>query len=263
MNRFTLTLTRIAVFAAILGGWELLARAGESTFYPPPSAIAAKAVEMWFSGPAGQLWLSEAALGHFPPSIGRLLAGWVLAGVIGIGLGLLLGRTAVALRFLDPVIQFGRALPPPALLMVFLALFGSGPRMQIAVIAFGIVWPVLFNTIDGARNVDALYLESARAFGLSGRQRLTKVILPAAAPKIFAGLRVSLSLALILMVISELVGATDGIGFQLLTAQRNFDLASVWGLVILLGVLGLLLNGLFLLVERRLLAWHRFARQTV
>jgi ABC-type nitrate/sulfonate/bicarbonate transport system permease component len=98
-------------------------------------------------------------------------------------------------------------------------------------------------------------------FRVTGWQRLWQVILPAAAPKIFAGLRVSLSLALILMVISELVGSTAGIGDHLVNAQRGFQLPEMWAGIVLLGILGLLLNGLFVLVELRVLAWHRGARR--
>ncbi|WP_239514336.1 ABC transporter permease [Streptosporangium sp. 'caverna'] len=246
---------------AVLVLWELITRGAELPAFPPPSRIAAAMYTMWLTGPAERLWLSDAALTNIPASVGRLLAGWALAGVAGVTLGVALGRSPLLFRFADPLIQFARAIPPPMLLPFFMALFAIGPRMQINVIAFGIVWPILINACEGARHVDRQHLDAATVFGLRGRERLFRIILPSAMPKIFAGLRVSLSLALILMVISELVGSTDGIGFQLLDAQRSYDLAGVWGSIVLLGALGYAFNAAFLAVERRVLSWHRSARQ--
>ncbi|MFF0310282.1 ABC transporter permease [Streptosporangium sp. NPDC004379] len=246
----------------VLAGWELAARAAGDLSFPPPTEIAAGIQRMWLTGPAGRLWLNDAALTNIPASIGRLLAGWLLAGVAGTALGLAIGRSPVLFRFLDPLIQFARAIPPPMLLPFFMALFAIGPRMQINVIAFGVVWPILINAAEGARQVDRLHLETAAVFGLTRGRRLLRVVLPSALPNIFAGLRVSLSLALILMVISELVGSTDGIGFQLLDAQRSYDLPGVWGTIVVLGVLGYVLNAMFLTAERRILSWHRTAKQT-
>ncbi|GAA3115170.1 ABC transporter permease [Planomonospora alba] len=263
MKRFLRALGRLWTIPVALVAWEAVTRAADDNFFPPPTEIAARMHEMWFSGPAERLWLTDAALDNIPTSIGRIFAGWLLAAAVGISLGLVLGRSALLSRFVEPIIEFGRAIPPPALLPFFLALFAAGTQMQVATIAFGIVWPILLNSGDGARHVDRLHLETAQVFGMSRGQRLVRIILPAALPKIFAGLRLSLSLALILMVISELVGSTNGIGFQLLDAQRSFDLPGVWGTIVVLGVLGYAFNSAFLLVERRLLSWHRAAKQTI
>ncbi|MFC9969919.1 ABC transporter permease [Spirillospora sp. NPDC127200] len=252
-------LLRVVPVPAALALWELLARRAENIDYPPPSEIASMARELWFSGPASQLWLTEAAKADFPGSVARLLAAWAAAGLVGTALGVALGRSARLYGYVRPLIHFGYAIPPIMLLPFFIALFEGGAQMQLATILFGIVWPVLLNATEGARAVDRQYLDTAAAFRLSAGQRLGRVILPAAAPKIFAGMRISLSLALILMVVSEMVGATSGIGFQLLQQQRNFNNAGLWSGVVLLGVLGLALNTLFQLTERRVLAWHRGA----
>jgi ABC-type nitrate/sulfonate/bicarbonate transport system permease component len=113
----------------------------------------------------------------------------------------------------------------------------------------------ILGAADGARSIEPLHLETARVFGLTRGQRLLRIVLPSAAPKIFAGLRLSLSLALILMVIAEFF-STEGIGFQLRAAQRAFDLPGVWGAIVLLGILGYVLNQAFLLLEKRVLTWH-------
>ncbi|HZB30261.1 MAG TPA: ABC transporter permease [Streptosporangiaceae bacterium] len=252
-------LSRIWLIIGLGMAWQLLARASDNPYFPPPSEIFPIVRDLWFSGPASDLFLTEKAIDDFRPSLAHILAGWFAASFAGIVLGVALGRSRTATDFLDPLLQFGRAIPPPTLIPFFIIVFHIADSMYIAVITFGVIWPVLLNTIDGARTVDALQLDTARVFGVSGWSRLWRVILPAAAPKIFAGLRVSLSLALILMVISELVGATAGIGDHLVNAQRAFQIPEMWAGIVLLGILGLLFNGIFVLVERRVLAWHRGA----
>jgi ABC-type nitrate/sulfonate/bicarbonate transport system permease component len=176
--------------------------------------------------------------------------------VLGIVAGLVLGRSERLYDYLSPSISFLRSIPPPALIPVFLVLFPIGTPMQVATIILGVVWPVLLNTIDGARTLDTTVVETARSMRLPSVVFLAFVVFPAALPKIFAGLRVSLSLALILMVISELVGSTDGIGFRLVSAQRDFALQEMWAGIVLLGLLGYVLNTLLVFVRNRVIGWH-------
>lgn len=255
-------LTRLWPILVALVLWEVVTRVAANGFFPPPSAIVVRMREMWLTGPAARLWLSDAALDNFPPSLGRLFTGWILAGIVGVVFGVLLGRSVVLARFVDPLVHFGRAIPPPMLLPLLIPLMSIGTPMQLTTIVFGVVWPVLLNTVEGARYVDRQHVETARVFGFTRGQRLWRVILPSATPKIFAGLRLSLSLALILMVVSELVGSTNGIGFQLRDAERAFDPPGLWGSLVVLGLLGYVLNLAFFTVERRVLSWHRAAKQT-
>ena len=139
---------------------------------------------------------------------------------------------------------------------MFIVLFELGTPMQLATIIFGVIWPILLNTIDGAHTLDETVVETTRSMRLSTPRFLATVVFPAALPKIFAGLRVSLSLALILMVISELVGGNDGIGRQMLIAQGNFDHTGMWAGIVLLGILGYVLNALLLAVQNRVIGWH-------
>ncbi len=132
--------------------------------------------------------------------------------------------------------------------------------MKVFIIAFVCLWPVLLNTIDGVAGVDPTLRETARVYGIRARDRLLKLTLPSAAPQIFAGMRTSVSLALILMVISEMVASTNGIGYFVLESQRQFDITDMWSGILLLGILGYVLNAIFTLVERRVLRWHRGAR---
>jgi ABC-type nitrate/sulfonate/bicarbonate transport system permease component len=246
----------------VLAVWEFITRLLGDNDFPPPSTIVGRMYELWFSGPASRLFLTDDAIGNILPSLGRMFGGWILAAIIGVVLGVVLGRSRAATDYVNALFEFGRAVPPPLLLPLFIVVFRPGLQMQLATIIFGVIWPVLLNSIDGARTVDRTYTETATVFGLSRAQRLRVVVIPAASPKIFAGLRLSLSLALIIMVISELFGSTNGIGYQLISAQQSFDSPGVWATIALLGVLGYIINALFVFAEHRLLVWHRQANRT-
>jgi ABC-type nitrate/sulfonate/bicarbonate transport system permease component len=240
--------------------WQYYAMRAGSIFFPPPTEIARRAVELWFSGPPSRLFLGEQVFRDVVPSLLRLLAGWGLAVIFGIAFGTLIGRSQKISELLDPSLQFLRAVPGPALVPVFLLLLGTESTMRIVLIAFGSIWPILLNTIEGTRTVDPIQLDTASAFRLPRRARLFRIVLPAAMPKIFAGIRVSLSLAVILMVVSELVASTNGIGYRILNAQIMFLLTDMWCGIVLLAVIGYTLNVLFLKVEANVLNWHRGAR---
>jgi ABC-type nitrate/sulfonate/bicarbonate transport system permease component len=132
--------------------------------------------------------------------------------------------------------------------------------MELAAIIFGVIWPVLLNSIDGARHVHPGHLETARAFRIPPLTRLGRIILPSAAPKILAGLRLSLAIALVLMIVSEFVGSTNGIGNEMLKDQSLFNVLGMWDVIVLLGLLGMVLNAAFVLAERRILAWQPATR---
>ncbi|MET8468493.1 ABC transporter permease [Streptomyces sp. NPDC006422] len=253
-------LLRWPVLVVAIALWEVAARAHGSVFFPPPSRIARHAYELWFSGPVRHVFLTDAAFDTIGPSLGRMGAGFALAALAGIVLGVAIGRSRRVYALCDPVLQFARAVPPPALVPVFVVVLDFGTPMQITSIVFSAVWPVLVNTAEGARNVDPVRLEVAAALRLTSVERLGYVIVPSALPRIFAGLRLSLSLALILMVFSELLpGTENGIGFVLTDAQSRSDLLTVWTALALLGVLGYLLNTGLLAIERRVLGAGRTA----
>ncbi|WUA94084.1 ABC transporter permease subunit [Streptomyces pseudovenezuelae] len=247
-------LLRWLVLVLAVGVWEVATRARGSVYFPPPDRIARHVRELWFDGPVRHLFLSRAAVDDILPSLGRMAAGFTLAAVAGIVLGVVVGRSRRVYALADPVLQFARAVPPPALVPVFVVVFAFGTPMQIASIAFSAVWPVLINTAAGVRNTDPLRLDVAAVLRLNTAERLWFLVLPSALPRIFAGLRLSLSLSLILMVFSELLpGTANGIGFTLTDAQTRSDLLTVWAALVLLGALGHLLNTGLLAVEKRLI----------
>jgi ABC-type nitrate/sulfonate/bicarbonate transport system permease component len=253
-------LARWLVLAGLVALWELVTRRADNPYFPRPSVIAEAIHERWLSGPASRLFLTDAVRDDVVPSLIRVFIGWGLAAALGITIGVAIGRSARLADYLAPVLHFVRAVPPPALLPVFIVLIGLGSMMQLVVITFGVIWPILLNAADGARAVPATQVETARVFRVSRPRWLFGVVLPSASPKIFAGLRISLSLSLILMVISEQVGSSNGLGRSLIDAQRDFSLRNMWAVIVALGVLGYLLNSILLWVEHRVLRWHLGSR---
>lgn len=257
MNRRLIWLIqRWLVLAFLVGVWEIAARTARSVYFPPPSEIARTGAQLWFTGPASHLFFTDTWAQDIVPSLGRALGGWLLAAAIGISLGLALGRSRTGMDYVGPLFAFMRAIPPVTLVPVFIVLFGLYNEMKLATIVFGAIWPILLNTVDGVRSVDPLQADTARSFRTPRHRWITMVVLPAALPKIFAGLRLSLSIAVLLMVISELVGKTSGLGYQLLFAQHQFDFTIMWAWIVLLSIVGYGLNALFLVVERRVLGWQ-------
>jgi ABC-type nitrate/sulfonate/bicarbonate transport system permease component len=244
---------RLSVLIALIVVWQLSTMViDDPVRWPRFSVIAERLWSAWLANP-------EAWLTNLVPSLVRLLAGWWLAIVVGLAVGTLIGLSARVRAFVDPVIQFLRAIPPPVLLPLFLVLLGIGDVMKTVMIFFGVVWPILLNTADGVASVEPLLRETGRAYRVRPLDQLIYIILPSAAPRIFAGLRVSLSIAVILMVLSELYTAVNGVGFALVQAQRTFRSLDVWATIVFLGILGYTLNAILGLVENHVLRWHRAA----
>ncbi|WP_233158107.1 ABC transporter permease [Actinokineospora bangkokensis] len=248
---------RWGTFAAVVLVWQVVAAAAYHPFFPAPLEILGAAGRLWLSAPATAGFLTTAAWDGPLTSLGRVVGGWALASVLGVALGVLLGSSRSASVAAGPVFAFFRSLPLPALVPVFVLLTTLGAQMVLTVAVFGAVWAVLMSTVDGVRSVDPVQLDTARAFRLSPGAALLRVVLPAALPKVFAGLRVSLSQALVLVVVAELFAANGGLGAQLRDAQNKFDFAASWAVLVVLGVFGYALNTALLAVERRALGWHR------
>jgi ABC-type nitrate/sulfonate/bicarbonate transport system permease component len=256
VTRFGGPARRVIVLVAAIAAWQTATMAADDLFFPTPWQIARQAWMLWFTTDAGTFGLAATVGDDMLPSLGRVLAGWVVAAVLGVAAGTALGRSRTGMDYLGGLFAFLRTLPSVALLPVFVALLGLRPAMGLALIISGSIWPILLNTVDGVRSVHPLQADTARSFRISRTQWITLVVLPAALPKIFAGLRVSLSIALILMAISELVGTTNGIGYQLINAKNHYDITSMWAWIVLFGVFGYALNTALLTIQHRLLRWQ-------
>ncbi len=244
----------LGVVLALLANWWFWSTRGESFYFPPLPDILRT---------FGDTWLFERVESDVAPSLARLAAGFAIAVVVGIGAGVLLGLSRTARRTLAPVVEFLRAIPPPVLIPAGILVLGVGDLMKVSIIATACVWPILLNAIDGVAGVETALAETARSFRIGRLDRIRFVTLPGALPQIFAGMRTSLSVAIVVMVVSEMVGSTNGIGFFILQSQRSFAIPEMWSGVLLLGLLGYALNYGFTLVERRVLRWHRGARASI
>jgi ABC-type nitrate/sulfonate/bicarbonate transport system permease component len=239
----------IAVPLAMLGAWQLWTVHGNDPKFPRLSTILVEFRHLWLFAQFNE---------HVVPSLERIGLGFAIAVVAGVALGIPIGLSRWARLWTMPHIEYWRAMPPPALLPISIILVHSiGNKQKVSFIAFFCLFPVLLNTIDGVRGIDPTLIETARSYNVPRLERIRRLVLPAAAPQIAAGMRSSVSLAVIMMVLSEYFSSTSGVGYVLLISKNTFQFTPMWAAIVIIGVLGYLLNVLFLIAERRLLAWHR------
>lgn len=231
----------------LIAAWWTISAGSVNPFFPPLAAIITQFPETWFG---------DRVFSDVLPSLGRLGLGLFLSAIIGIALGMLIGTTPWLRTFLEPALEFARAIPAPAMVPILMVLVGIGDTMRITVIVVGTIWPILLNTIEGVRNIDITLRDTCEVFHFRPATKLRVLMLRSASPQIFVGLRQGLSIGIILMVVSEMFAATDGIGFSLIQFQRSFSLVEMWTGIIMLGILGVILASLFVLVERRVLSWY-------
>ncbi|MDI2099028.1 ABC transporter permease [Ruicaihuangia caeni] len=252
-----------AVAVVLILAWQLAAVTGESLFFPPPTEILAAGYQLWFSAGLENGVLTDAFHVDVVPSLERLVIGVLIAVAVGVSLGVLLGRVRVVAQFVEPLLHFMRALPGPVLLPMALVLLGTGNEMRIALITFGAIWPVLFNTYSAVRQVPESYLDTATVSRRTSASTLFRVILPSASAGIFAGIRTATGLGIILLVASELVASSDGIGFGLMQSQRSFQFLEMWAFIVALSILGYITTLLLSALERLFLRWHHLYKAVV
>jgi ABC-type nitrate/sulfonate/bicarbonate transport system permease component len=246
--RITKIALEIAVPVALVLGWQAWTASADSKFFPTPLHIADVFQQMWLFDQFGT---------HVVPSLERIAMGYGIAVILGIGIGIPLGLSSLGRLAAMPLLEFFRNMPPPAMLPIFLILFGIYNTQKVAIIAFFCFFPVLLNTISGVRGIEPTLIETARSYGVPQRERIRRIVVPGASPQIAAGMRNSLALAVIIMVLAEYYSSTAGVGYVLLISKNTFQFDTMWATILLIGILGYLLNLVFLLAERRVLAWHR------
>ncbi|MHB1533605.1 MAG: ABC transporter permease [Acidimicrobiales bacterium] len=239
--------------AAALGLWQILATTGAlpRTSFPSMTVTA---------GALG----AQLASGSFWLAVAHTVEGWglglLLAGLIAIPVGLLLGLVRFLRESSFVVIEFLKPIPPVALVPLALLLWGPSLRMKLFLVAFGAMWPLLTQVLYGVRDVDPVALEVARSYRLDRRQTLTKVVLPSVLPFIATGLRVAASIALIVDIVAELVGGAPGLGTSILSAESGGALPQMYADIIFSGLLGLGVSMLFSVTQRPFLRWHPSGR---
>lgn len=238
----------IAVPVLIVAAWQLATASSHSIYFPPPSTILRGFRQTYLFAQFG----SDVA-----PTLARIGIGFGIGTVLGVAIGLPLGLSRRGRLAAMPYIEFGRNIPPPALLPVFVVLLGIHDTQKVAFIAFFCLFPVLLNTVEGVRAIDPTLIDTARSYGLSRHERIRRVVLPAAMPQIFAGMRNSISLAVIMVVLAEYYASSNGLGFVLNNSKQSFTFLPMWATILMIGIIGVAVNGLFRAVEWRALAWHR------
>ncbi|MTD55652.1 ABC transporter permease [Amycolatopsis pithecellobii] len=234
--------------AVLLGCWQFFVPA-DSRAFPPPSTWPGALAEL-------------SAEGSLIPAVRTTLVTFLLAlavaTVLGTALGMLIGSSRRLERPLTPVMDFFRTLPPPAMVPVLALLLGTNTSMAVTVVVLASLWPILLNTASERRNVPPVRMEMARSLGLRWSERVFKVLLPSLAPGIMLGVRVAVSIALIVTLLVDILGTGEGIGRELMLGQQSFKPATVWALLLVIGVFGYLLNGAVAAAENRLMRkWGR------
>ncbi|WP_449479102.1 ABC transporter permease [Streptomyces abikoensis] len=251
-RRLAVYAARVLVLAAVLAGWELMARNGviDAFNFSMPSKIWDQIVQWTLHGTAHgslgeQIWytLYEAVLG------------WVFGVTAGVVLGIALGRVRFLADVFGPYIKVLNALPRIVLAPIFLIWFGLGPASKVASAVVLVFFPVFFNAFQGAREVDRNLVANARILGASNRRVTLQVVIPSATSWIFTSLHVSFGFALIGAIVGEYIGATKGIGLLVSASQGTFNTAGVYAAMVILAVVALLAEGLLTFAEKRLFRW--------
>jgi NitT/TauT family transport system permease protein len=236
-------------FGAILLFWEATSRAAPKLqlYVPAISQI------LWA---LGQLLLSGAIARHLGVTLARFLEGYLLAATMAVSLGIVLGYFRSLHSWLEMLIEFLRPMPSVAIIPVAILILGIGDSMIVAVTVYASMWPILINTIDGVRHIESTLIDTGRTFGLSGRRILWQIILPGASSYIVTGLRIGLSIALILVTTAEMIVGSKGLGFFILDEERSMNSGNMYAGIILVAVVGYALNRGFLTLEAKAMKWQ-------
>lgn len=229
--------------------WEAAPRLGlvDEVFLPPFSTVAQAFIDL---AQSGELWE------HVSTSLTRSATGFSLALGVAIPVGVAIAWYRPVADFLNPILELFRNTAALALLPVFILILGIGETSKIALVVYASFFPILLNTITGVRTVDPLLIKSAVSLGFSPIRLFQKVILPAAVPSIFTGVRMAAASSILVLIAAEMVGARAGLGYLITAAQQNFQIPNMYAGIIAISLLGLSFNGLLVALERRLSRWR-------
>ncbi|WP_039656809.1 ABC transporter permease [Clostridium tyrobutyricum] len=236
----------LIVFFAL---WEIAPNIGliNKQFIPPISDILVYLVQMAVDG---DLFV------HVGASLTRALEGFALAVLVGVPLGFLLGGWFKKFEeILDPLLQVFAKVNPFTLFPIFILFFGIGEVSKVAIIFWVALWPVLFQTINGIKNIDPLLIKGARVMATPKFTLFYKVVLPGAAPLIFAGLKSAVGTAFLMLVAAEMIGASKGLGWLILNAENNYNIVRLYSAAITIAALGLLVSKLLTVLEHLVITW--------
>lgn len=240
----------IASPVALLVVWQVLSwfKVLDARFIPSPITIFESGIVLIRSG---ELWT------HLSASLWRLVAGFLLGTIPGIAIGLLMGLSRYVRAALDPIVNATYPIPKIAILPLIMLYFGIGEASKIVIIAIAVVYLVLINTMVGVMTIEAIYFDVAKNFNAPWRKLFTRVIIPGSLPMIFAGLRLSLGVSLIVIVSAEFVAAKAGIGYLIWSSWETLVIENMFVGIIVITVLGVVSNFLLKEVERVMIPWRK------
>ncbi|MEO3387307.1 ABC transporter permease [Mesorhizobium sp. CAU 1741] len=241
--------------AALLIGWHLATAGKAYSLIPPPSQVALAFYDLAFGGIRDDFF-SATLLSHVVASVSRVYGGFILAVIVALPLGLMIGRIPTVRQMFDPMLQILRPIPVTAWLPLAMIIFGIGPKSAIFLVFLGAFYPILINTVFGVRSVEPRLFEAASMLGCTGSAQFAKVVLPAALPAIFTGLRLGLGFAWMIIVIGEMTGVSTGLGAIIMEARQLSRTEIVICGMIAIGIAGFISDRIILMVGRRLLSWN-------
>ena len=246
MNR----LLPFVLLAAVLAAWETAARSGlwSPLLFPSLERVFNELI-LFFSRSESllQAWVS----------LYRAFAGFALAAVVGVSTGILMGRSRFLASLLDPLFSGTYAVPKLALFPIFIFIFGIGSLSKVALVFLECLYPIVIITYHGARDVNRVLLWSAQNLGAGRGTILRRIVIPAAAPHIFAGFRVALPVAMIVVVITEMISSADGLGYAAMYALSSLKTDRMLAVVVVISLVGLLLDWALVQLRDRLVYWEK------
>ncbi|MFI7188466.1 ABC transporter permease [Nocardia nova] len=239
----------VLVIALFLAFWELAPRVGlvDQIFLPPFSTVVQRGDELIRNG---QLWDNTSA------SLGRSLVGFAIAVACAVPAGVAIAWYKPVADFVNPLLELFRNTAALALLPVFILILGIGETSKVAIVVYAGFFPILLNTISGVRSVDPLLIKSAVSLGFSPLRLFQKVILPAAVPTVFTGIRMAASASILVLIATEMSGARAGLGYLITAAQQNFQIPDMYVGIVAIAIVGLVYNAVLVAIERRLTRWR-------
>jgi ABC-type nitrate/sulfonate/bicarbonate transport system permease component len=234
----------------LLGLWELGARAGlvDTRFFSSPALIARRFMVLSASG---EIWLNIGV------SLRRLGIGFLVGGVPAIVLGIAMGLSRSVRAAIDPLIAATYPLPKSAIFPLILLIFGLGESSKIVMVALGVFYPLIINTMAGVLQIDRIYLDVGKNFGATRGQMFYTVALPGALPSIFAGIKLGVGMGLVLIAISEMIGADSGLGYMIWNAWQTLSVETMYVGLVVIAIIGYVLSLFLDEVEKWLLPWMR------
>ena len=204
-----------------------------------------------------KMTLSGELLKHMGYTMFRCFSGYFLAIFVAVPIGIMMGRSKLVYSLFEPLVEMLRPIPSAAVIPVAILFLGIYTKMKLAVIIFGSLWPILINTFHGVRGIDPILIDTGRTFNLNKKQFLIKIIIPGASPSIATGMRISLAIAIILAITVEMIVGSDGLGFYIIDWERSFHFKEMYAGIFALGILGYVINYLFLKVDNKVMRWYR------